>query len=78
MNITASEMEAAVILVQARLWGLRAGGMAVSVINVIKPAGAEEDYDPAKDFDQSSENTLRLARMGSETIRVLAQSDERR
>lgn len=75
MNITASEMEAAVILVQARLWGLRAGGMAVSVINVLKPAGSGENYDPAKDFDQSSENTLRLARMGSETIRILAEWD---
>ncbi len=77
MNITASEMEAAVILVQARLWGLRAGGMAVSVINVIKPAGVEEEYDPSKDFDQSSENTLRLARMGSEAIRVLAEADKK-
>lgn len=75
INITASEMEAAVILVQARLWGLRAGGMAVSVINVLKPASSEESYDPTKDFDQSSENTLRLARMGSETIRILAEID---
>jgi uridine phosphorylase len=75
MNITASEMEAAVILVQARLWGLRAGGMAVSVINVLKPADLDETYDPSKDFDQSSENVLRLARMGSEAIRILAELD---
>lgn len=75
MNIMASEMEAAVILVQAKLWGLRAGGMAVSVINVIKPATQDETYDPAKDFDQSSENILRLARVGSEAVRILYQKD---
>ncbi|HUV16067.1 MAG TPA: nucleoside phosphorylase [Pelolinea sp.] len=76
MNITASEMEAAVILVQAKLWGLRAGGMAVSVINVLKPSEAEDSYDPAKDFDQSSENILRLARMGSEAVRILYEQDK--
>lgn len=75
LNITASEMESAVILVQAKLWGLRAGGMAVSVINVIKPSESDESYDPSKDFDQSSENILQLARMGSETVRILFEQD---
>lgn len=75
MNITASEMEAAVILVQAKLWGLRAGGMAVSVINLIKPADQEDEYDPTKDFDQSSENIHRLAAAGSEAIRLLYETD---
>ncbi|MDP2966720.1 MAG: nucleoside phosphorylase [Pelolinea sp.] len=75
MNIVASENEAAVILVQAKLWGLRAGGMAVSVINVLKPSENEGSYDPQKDFDQSSENIRRMALMGSETLRLLYEMD---
>jgi uridine phosphorylase len=75
MNIVASEMEAAVIFVQAKLWGLRAGGMAVSVINLLKPPENEGGYDPQKDFDQSSENIKRMALMGSETLRLLHDLD---
>lgn len=77
MNVIASEMEAAVILVQAKLWGLRAGGMAVSVINVLKPADDEGSYDPQKDFDQSIENITRLAQVGSETLRLLYEMDKK-
>lgn len=76
MNIVASENEAAVILVQAKLWGLRAGGMAVSVINVLQPSEDEGVYDPQKDFDQSSESIKRLALMGSETLRLLFEMDQ--
>lgn len=76
MNISASEMEAAVILVQAKLWGLRAGGMAVSVINLVKPNEDSSDYDPQKDFDQSSENIRRLALVGSEAMYYLYAKDQ--
>ena len=77
MNIIASENEAAVILVQAKLWGLRAGGMAVSVINVLKPSEGGDGYDPQKDFDQSSESINRLALMGSETLRLIYEMDQK-
>lgn len=76
-NIVASENEAAVILVQAKLWGLRAGGMAVSVINVIKPSENEGSYDPQKDFDQSSQSIKRLALLGSETLKLLYEMDQK-
>jgi uridine phosphorylase len=76
MNITASEMEAAVILVQAKLWGLRAGGMAVSVINLLKSEEEDAVYDPQKDFDQSTENIVRLSQVGSETLKVLYDWDQ--
>jgi uridine phosphorylase len=75
MNILASEMEASVILLLAKIWGLRAGGIATSVINVINPASEEGEYDPAKDFDQSTENIKNLSLMGSETLFKLAQLD---
>jgi len=75
MNILASEMEASVILLLAKMWGLRAGGIATSVINVINPSSGEEDYDPEKDFDHSTENIKNLSRMGSETLAILARQD---
>jgi uridine phosphorylase len=75
MNILASEMEASVILLLAKMWGLRAGGIATSVINVINPVSDDGEYDPAKDFDQSTENIKNLSLMGSETLYQLAQQD---
>lgn len=75
MGIMASEMEASVILVLAKLWGLRAGGMAVSVINMIQPE-VDENYDPTRDFDQSTQNVRRLANMGNEVMRILYEQDQ--
>lgn len=75
MNIMASEMEASVILLLARIWGLRAGGIATSVINVINPSSSEGEYDPEKDFDHSTENIMNLSRMGSEALFFLARQD---
>jgi uridine phosphorylase len=76
LNITASEMEAAVILLLAKIWGLRAGGIAVSVINLLAAKEKEKAYDPQKDFDQSNENIQRLAKMGSEALYRLYQLDQ--
>jgi len=75
MNILASEMEASVILLLAKMWGLRAGGIAASVINVINPSSEADDYDPEKDFDHSTDNIKNLARMGSEALVILAKQD---
>jgi uridine phosphorylase len=68
-------MEASVILVLAKIWGLRAGGIATSVINVLNPSGEEGEYDPEKDFAHSTENIKSLALMGSEAVCILAKMD---
>lgn len=75
MNVLASEMEASVILLLAKIWGLRAGGIAASVINLMQPAADEGEYDPEKDFDHSTENIINLSRMGSEALAILARKD---
>jgi len=76
LNIIAAEMEASVILVLAKIWGLRAGGISVSVINMMKSKEDEDAYDPQKDFDQSGDNIQRLALMGSESLYHLYQKDQ--
>jgi uridine phosphorylase len=60
-----------VVLTLARLWGLRAGGMAVSVINMLHAEEARNEYDPTKDFDTSEDTVTTLARMGSEALHML-------
>jgi len=76
MRILASEMEAGVVLTLARLWGLRAGGMAVSVINMLHAEEAKNDYGPGKDFDASADTVLTLARVGSDSLRILYAQDQ--
>jgi hypothetical protein len=41
---------------------------------VFNEAG-DDDYDPAKDFDQSTQNVINLAKMGSEALYILSQTD---
>ncbi len=75
LNVLAAEMEASVMMVLAKIWGLRAGGMAVSVMNVFDEASDAEAYDPAADFDQSERHAVNLARMGSEALYLLSKMD---
>lgn len=75
MNVVAAEMEASVIFVLARVWGLRAGGIAVVVDNVLGVSGEEGEFDPQEQFQHGGDEIERLARMGVETVRILAERD---
>jgi len=75
MNVVAAEMEASVIFVLARIWGLRAGGVAIVLDNVLKVSGDSGDFDPQQQFDHGGDEIERLARMGSEIVRILAERD---
>jgi uridine phosphorylase len=75
MNVLAAEMEASVIFVLARIWGLRAGGVAVVLDNVLKVSGESGRFDPQEQFEHGGDEIERLARMGSEVVRILAERD---
>jgi uridine phosphorylase len=75
MNVVAAEMEASVILVLARIWGLRAGGIAVVLDNVLEVSGEAGRFDPQEQFEHGGDEIERLARMGSEVVRILAERD---
>jgi uridine phosphorylase len=75
MNVVAAEMEASVILVLARIWGLRAGGVAVVLDNVLEVSGESGRFDPQEQFEHGGDEIERLARMGSEVVRILAERD---
>jgi uridine phosphorylase len=68
-------MESSVVMVLARIWGLRGGAMAVvsdDVFAMVDEAGA---FDAEATFDVGAAQMERLARVGSETVRILAERD---
>jgi len=76
LNVVAAEMEASIILVLARAWGLRAGGISVVIDNVLKLTGDDGHFDPQAEFAHTEENVARLCRMGCEVVRILSEYDQ--
>jgi len=68
LNVLAAEMEASVIFVLARVWGLRAGGMAVVLDNVVKVAGESGQFDPEAGFAHAREPVELMAKVASEAV----------
>ena len=70
----AAEMETGVLLVLSRIWRLRAGAVAL-VSDVTEERDESGVWDPQATFDVGEEPIERLARLGCETIRTLAERD---
>jgi uridine phosphorylase len=75
LNVVAAEMEASVIFVLARIWGLRAGGIAVVLDNVLRVSGESGRFEPEEQLEHGGDEIEHLARMGSEIVRILAERD---
>ena len=75
LNVIAAEMEASVIFVLARVWGLRAGGISIVLDNVCEVAGESGQFDPQANLDHSEGHINNLSLAGSETIRILFEKD---
>ena len=76
LNIVAAEMEASIIFVLSRIWGLRAGGISVVVDNVFEVADEEGEFDPEQVFAAGADNIKKLGSMGSEIVHILHQFDK--
>lgn len=74
LNVVAAEMEASVIFVLARVWGLRAGGVAVILDNVRHVSGGAE-FDPQAQLEHGDGWIERLADLACETVRILHERD---
>jgi uridine phosphorylase len=72
-NVLAVEMEASVIMVLARIWGLRGGAIAMIVDDVFEDT--EHEFDPQASFQAGADHIERLARFGCELVRFLADRD---
>lgn len=75
LNVLGAEMEASLIFVLARIWGLRAGGVAVVLDNLLKVSGESGEFDPETQFDHGGAETEQLAHLANETIRLLQRAD---
>lgn len=75
LNVLGAEMEAGVIFVLARIWGLRAGGVSVVLDNVLGVSGESGEFDPEEQFEHDAAVIERLARLGCEAVRLLHDRD---
>lgn len=78
LNVVAAEMEASLIFVLARVWGLRAGGISVVLDNVLEVAGESGQFDPQKDVDHSEDHIDKLAISGCEAVKFLYEQDTKK
>ena len=62
-------------MVLARIWGLRGGAMAVVSDDVFAMVDKADAFDAEATFDVGAAQMERLARVGSETVRILAERD---
>ena len=77
-HVLAAEMEASVLLVLPRIGGLRGGAIAIVADDVFASADEAGAFDPQGTFDVGEAHIERLARVGSETVRGLAERDAAR
>ncbi len=77
MNVVAAEMEASLIFVLARVWGLRAGGISVVMDNLFEVGGDDGDFDPQTALDHSADHIKNLSIAGCETVRLLHEMDQK-
>ena len=68
MNVYGAEMEASIIMVLARLWGLRAGGIAVTLDNMLTVSGEDGNFDPETQLDHSQDAIEKLSKAGCEAL----------
>jgi uridine phosphorylase len=74
-NVLAAEMESSVLMVLARVWGLRGGAIAIVADDVFASVNETGAFDAEATFDVGAAQMERLARVGSETVRLLAERD---
>jgi uridine phosphorylase len=75
LKVAAAEMEASLIFVLAKIWGLRAGGVSVIIDDTGTESGSSEVFEPDKQLNYAPEYVSMLARLGNEIVRVLHRSD---
>ena len=78
LGVLGAEMEASVIFVLSRIWGLRAGACAVVLDNVLKVSGDTGHLDPQKGFAHDREPIQVMGRVASEAVRLLHEKESRR
>ena len=77
LGVLGAEMEASVIFVLARVWGLQAGAVAVVLDNVLKVTGETGHFDPQAGFAHDREPIEIMAEVASEAVRLLHERERK-
>jgi uridine phosphorylase len=77
-GVLAAEMESSVLMVLTRIWGLRGGAIAIVADDVFASTNEAGEFDAEATFDVGASQMERLALVGSETVRILAERDAAR
>ncbi len=72
-GVIGAEMEASLIFVLARAWGLRAGGISVVLDNVLEVREGDGSFDPETGVLHDPEVMSRMCLAGCEAVRILDQ-----
>lgn len=75
LGVIGAEMEASLIFVLARAWGLRAGGLSVVLDHVLEVREDDGDFDPEDAFAHDQEAVRRMCLAGCEAVRLLAHAE---
>jgi uridine phosphorylase len=75
LGVLGAEMEASVIFVLARVWGLEAGACAVVLDNVLRVLEDGGQLDPEAGFAHDREPIEIMGRVASEAVRLLHMQD---
>jgi len=75
LGVLGAEMEASIIFVLARVWGLRAGACAVVLDNVLKVMEDNGHFDPQAGFAHDREPIETMGKVASEAVRRLHKQD---
>ena len=62
----------------ARLWGLRAGGIATVLDNMLEVTGETGHFDPQAGFDHSEQWIANMTHAGCEAVRILYEMDQKK
>jgi uridine phosphorylase len=71
LGVLGAEMEASIIFVLARVWGLHAGAVAVVVDNVLKVSGEHGKFDPEDAFAHDRSAIERMGQVASDAVLLL-------
>ena len=77
LGVLGAEMEASVIFVLARVWGLHAGAIAVVVDNVMEVTREIGRFDPQQGFTHDREPIELMTLIASEAVRSLHEQGQR-
>ena len=70
-GVVGAEMEASIIFVLARAWGLRAGAIAVVLDHVLEVREESGEFDPEAAFAHDQDRVRQMCLAGCEAIRIL-------